>query len=94
MFFKIDLRKNFAIFTRKYLYWRPATLLKETPTKVLSCEYCEIFKNSFSYKTPLVAASVMQKVYQYDFDILIVQDGELVDILEDMQLRSNLVEKQ
>ena len=29
----------------------------------------------------------------YDFDILIVQDEELVDILEDMQLRSNLVEK-
>ena len=24
-----------------------ATLLKETPTQVFSCEYCEIFKNSF-----------------------------------------------
>ena len=24
-----------------------ATLLKETPTQVFSCEYCDIFKNSF-----------------------------------------------
>ena len=31
--------------------------LKETPTQVFSCEYCEIFKNSFFYRTPLVAAS-------------------------------------
>ena len=27
--------------------FRPATLLKETPTQVFSCEYCEIFKNTF-----------------------------------------------
>ena len=30
---------------------------KETPTQVFSCEYCEILKNSFFYRTPLVAAS-------------------------------------
>ena len=24
-----------------------ATLLKETPTQVFSCEYCEIFKNTY-----------------------------------------------
>ena len=28
------------------------------PTQVFSCEYCEIFKNSLFYRTPLVAASV------------------------------------
>ena len=28
-----------------------------SPTHVFSCEYCEIFKNNFFYKTPLVAAS-------------------------------------
>ena len=30
---------------------------KETPTQVLSCEYCEIFKNSLFYRTLPVAAS-------------------------------------
>ena len=59
---------NFAKFTRKHLCKslffnkvagrRPATLLKkETLTQVFSCEFCEISKNIFSYKTPLVAAS-------------------------------------
>ena len=32
--------------------------LKETPTQVLSCEYCQIFKSSLFYKTPPVAATV------------------------------------
>ena len=31
---------------------------KETPTQVLSFEFCEVFKNTFFCKTPLVAASV------------------------------------
>ena len=36
----------------------PATLLKkETLAQVFSCEFCEIFKNIFFYRTPLVAAS-------------------------------------
>ena len=30
---------------------------KETPTQVFSCEYCEIFKDSFFNRTPLIAAS-------------------------------------
>ena len=29
----------------------------ETLAQLLSCGFCEIFKNTFSYKTPLVAAS-------------------------------------
>ena len=29
---------------------------KETLTQVFSCEFCEISKNIFSYRTPLVAA--------------------------------------
>ena len=32
----------------------PATLLRK---KVFSCEFCEIYKNIFYYRTPLVAAS-------------------------------------
>ena len=31
---------------------------KETLAKVFSCEFCEISKNNFPYRTPLVAASV------------------------------------
>ena len=34
----------------------------ETPTLVFSCEYCEIFKNSFVYRTPLVAAVEKNKI--------------------------------
>ena len=33
------------------------TYEKETPTQMFSCEYCESFKNSFFYRTLLVAAS-------------------------------------
>ena len=68
MSFNIGVLKNFAIFTGKHLRWshflidlqifRPATLLKETLTQVLSCEYCKIFKNSFFDRIPTVAASL------------------------------------
>ena len=35
---------------------------KEALTQVFSCEFCEISKNTFSYRTPLVAASVSPKI--------------------------------
>ena len=57
-FFKVGVLKSYAIFAGKHLRWsyfwikfqsfRPATL-KITPTKVLFCEYCKIFKNSFFF---------------------------------------------
>ena len=34
-----------------------ATLLKETPMEVFLRKICKIFKNRFSYGTPLVVAS-------------------------------------
>ena len=37
---------------------------KETLTQTFSCEFCEIAKNFFSYRTPPVAASVMRFVYE------------------------------
>ena len=38
---------------------RPVTLLKKRLWQlVLSCEFCEISKNTFLHRTPLVAASV------------------------------------
>ena len=30
---------------------------KETLVQVFSCDFCEIFKNTFFYRTPLVAAT-------------------------------------
>ena len=42
---------------------QPATLLKkETLIQVFSCEFCEISKNNFSYRTPLVAVSLLLEV--------------------------------
>ena len=58
---------NFTKFTGKHLSQslffnkvagvRPAILFKETLAQVFSCKFCEIFKNAFSYRTLLMAAS-------------------------------------
>ena len=55
MFFKIDVLKNFALFTGKHPCWgsvfnKVADLYfikKKTPAQVFFCEQCEIFKNGF-----------------------------------------------
>ena len=64
MFFIISVLKNLAIFIGKHLCWnlfltklRTDLLKRKTPTQVFSYEYCEIFKNSFFYRTSPVAAS-------------------------------------
>ena len=67
MFFKTAALKKFAIFTGKHLcwsvflinlqVWRPAALLKRDSSPNFSREYCEVFKDGFIYRTPLVAAS-------------------------------------
>ena len=65
---KKGLFENFAKFTgknlRQNLFYNkscrpePCNLInKETLARVFSCEYCEIFKNTFFYRTPSVAAS-------------------------------------
>ena len=33
------------------------SIKKQTLEQVFSCEFCEIYKNTFYYRTPLVAAS-------------------------------------
>ena len=63
-----NVLKNFTKFTGEHLCQRllfnkvaglgPATLLKKkTLTQMFSCEFCEIFKSIFFYRTPSVAAS-------------------------------------
>ena len=50
VFSKIVFLTNFAMFTGKQNPW--------TLIQVFTCEYCKNFKNSFFYRTPLMAASV------------------------------------
>ena len=54
-FFKIGVLKHFLNFTGKHLCG--VSFQKETPSQVLSCETCEVFKSSLFYRTPPVAAS-------------------------------------
>ena len=71
---------NFAKFTGKHLcqslFFNKVARLrsqagnfikKETLAQVFSFEFCEISKNTFSYRTPLVAASdnINQHTYKY-----------------------------
>ena len=67
MFFKIGVLKNFAISAGKkpvleFLFnkmpdLQACSLIKDTPTHLFSYKYCEIFKITFFYETPLVTVS-------------------------------------
>ena len=67
VFCKKGVLKNFAKFTGKHLCQssffnkvaglRRNFIKKETLAQVFSCEFCEIFRNTFFCRTPLVAAS-------------------------------------
>ena len=57
---KTPVPESFSI---KLQAWLPATLLKkETLAQVFSCEFCEIFKNTFFYRIPPVAASIIHQI--------------------------------
>ena len=65
--------ENFAIFTGKHLRgslflielqaWRPATVLKETPTKMFFCGYCENFKKTYFQEKLQTTASAVPASY-------------------------------
>ena len=67
MFCEKGVLRNFAKFTGKHLcqslFFNKVAdaacnfIKKETLAQVFSCEFCEISKNTFFYRTPLVAAS-------------------------------------
>ena len=69
VFWKKGVLRNFAKFTGKHLYQslfvnKVAGLTcnfikKESLAQVFSCEFCKIFKNTFFYRTPQVAASII-----------------------------------
>ena len=55
---KKGVPRSFAKFTGQHLCQSLFfNKVKETLAQVLSCEFCEISKNTFSYRTPPVAAS-------------------------------------
>ena len=69
--------RNFAKFTGKHLSQRlffnkvaPGGacnfIKKESLGQVFSCEFCEISKNTFFYRTPLVAGFCMQNSIFFD----------------------------
>ena len=64
VFCKKRVLRNFAKFTGKHLcqslFFNKVAGLKPATDSglVFSCEFCEISKNTFSYRTPPVAASV------------------------------------
>ena len=61
MSFKIGAFKNFAVLRGKRLCWSTSLIKslyeKQTPTKMFSSEYCEIFKNNLFNGTSPVAGS-------------------------------------
>ena len=63
VFCKKRVLRNFTKFTGKHLCQSLFfTKVEETPAQVFSCEFCEISKNTFSYRTSLVVASVVIKI--------------------------------
>ena len=69
---KSDALRNFAKLTGKHLcqsllFNKVAGLCnvikKNTLAEVFSCGFCEIFKNTFFYITPMVAASLIGKLH-------------------------------
>ena len=73
VFCKEGVLINFVKFTGKHLCqsfffnkvagWGLQIYLKGTLAHVFSCEFCEIYKNTFSYRKPLVAASAHKYIY-------------------------------
>ena len=56
---KKGVLRNFAKFIRKHLCQRLNFIKRESLAQVFSCEFCEISKNTFSDRTPLVGASLV-----------------------------------
>ena len=58
-----------------------------TLTQVFSCEFCEIFKNTCFYRTPLVAA--FEFLIIYNFQVSSVQVKAIVIDSQDYKLYHN-----
>ena len=47
---------------------------KETPTQVFCCEICEMFKNTFFYRTPRMAVSLITKKKDYQKQLALLSE--------------------
>ena len=54
-----------SLFSNKVAGLSPTKILKETLAQMSSCEFCEIFKSNFFYRTPPVAVSTYHSQYLY-----------------------------
>ena len=70
--------RNFTKFTWKHLCQSLFCnfIEKETLTQVFSCEFCEISKNTLSYRTPLVAVSVKKRLLLHMSSDSKIQNGK------------------
>ena len=74
VFYKKGVLKNFAelqlcqsLFFSNVGCLKPATLLRKTLAQVFSCEFCEIFKNTFSTEHIQMTASEQNTFWQLVF---------------------------
>ena len=69
--------------------FRPATLLKDTPTQVFSCECCEIFKRNFLQNT---SGRLLLKIFPGgDYSVLCRKNNETFILKNDVNLLSRLL---
>ena len=66
---------------------------KETLPQVLSCEFCEISKNTFFCRTPLVAASEVCSLTLLLTGLKLVTDGSDFSIVSNILLQTLTVQK-
>ena len=62
----------------EFLFHKVADL-KQTPTQMLSYEICELFKNTFFYRAPLVAASENNEQQQLSEGFTNTVDSRLLE---------------
>ena len=74
-FFKKGVLKNFAIFTGKHLRW--SFLFNKVAGLGFSCEYCEILRTSFFYRTSPVAASGVRKYRRFFISNTFISNARL-----------------
>ena len=80
MFLKISQNSQENICARvSFLIKLQVFIKKETLAKVVSCEFCEIFTNTFFHRTPLVAASTT-RLRNTEFEVIIVSFNQLITI--------------
>ena len=77
VFCEKSVHRNFAKLEEKYLPQACIFIIKETLAQVVSCEFCEISKNTFSYGTTLVATSVSTE-FVYMTSTLILHSFRMV----------------